>query len=745
MIARDIGASPPAAWPEGIGALSYLRRSGAYDVYAVEASGLEALQFDPTGAGLGDPSPDAPAPFPAAAEALAEAEHRFIRLGERLQALELRAAVRIHAVVRAPEGCFWVQSPCPITLHDWLAAHPGPLPSDVLSAFVRCLGEAVAELHEHGVVHGDICPRTIGIADGRVVLTEFAVDRRAFFKILRTQGDLVAPGYAAPEAHDGAMRQPIGQAADIYAASAVVFRLLTGQAPPAATDIARLTGQSLWPVDDRTPQGLRAAVDKGMAMSASDRPQGPDAWLAGFDLGARAGPQAWFDDVPLLGDLGIPEPPRVGLIDFGPMSPGTVAAVAASPPRPRRTVLWASLAVATLALTAAAAVVVKRAPPRMVATPSPAAATAAAPAAPGGCRWVGAAAAWRLHCDDDPTIAADLPARFDARTVTLAEQGNVAAMERLGAFYRRRAARLGGAAGDAYAYQAYAWLGRAADAPPTGKGDDARARDDAALALGRMLRRGEGGRAVNLADAEARFRQAAAGDRADAVLALANFLKDTPGSDPARMADARQLFWRVAQLRDGSALQVEAAKAIGSIDAAATAAAAAAAAAKAAEAPPPPAVVIAERPPAPPPPPIAKAAPPAPKAIVAKAPSAKPPTTKATAPKPAAPPAAKPPAKVASAPPARRSPPPAITPQAAPRAASAPEASPFSYRVRTWTASSSIRVDPSSDFVGDLQASGRAVCRSQGGEAVGVRQGEVNCPTGVDYCQVRAIATCQGQ
>jgi hypothetical protein len=120
--------------------------------------------------------------------------------------------------------------------------------------------------------------------------------------------------------------------------------------------------------------------------------------------------------------------------------------------------------------------------------------------------------------------------------------------------------------------------------------------------------------------------------------------------------------------------------------------------------------------------------------------------------KPLTPKAKSPPAKTQppkrAAPVVRAPPKPAATPRprpvavAPPRApAPAPTARPA---LRTWTSSAFVKVDPTANFYPALEAAGRAACAGDGGETLSVRAGDTLCPNGVNYCQVRAVATCQG-
>lgn len=692
-----------------------LRRVGALEIFAVEGETLEAVRFFPAGAvreanGQLTPTPEGAGPYATALDA-------FEALGRRLQATTLPTALPVEAVTRAAGGCFWLQPPTGVTLEDWLVDHPGPVADPIVAIFARRLAKALEELHTAGIVHGDLSPRAVLIEGGEVRLTGHMVDRRPFFRPLRSQQDLVEPGYAPPEAHDGALRHPIGPAADLYSASALLQRLLTGRAPPAAT--ARVVGDDAWPGEVVVPVGLRAGIAAGLAPTASNRPGSATAWLSGLDLDAEPDDAPWFDGLaeappeipppePELDPLALPPLPMADLFETPADAVDAPLTIAREAPPRRRWGWWAGglglVAVVAIALVAPRLTSRPSAPPS-VATPK-----AAVPVAPTGCQWVSAGGAWRLRCADAPAQGLRLPERFDAQTTARAAAGEPAAMERLGAFYRLRASETANPDRGAYAYQARGWLQRAADSADDGRPDTARARDDAALALGQMLARGEGGRAPDPAAAETRLRQAAAGSRADAVLALAQLLETQAGGDADRLAQARGLYARVAQLGDGSLLQREAERGLARINAATK---------------PPPVE-------APPEPPVEEKPEPAPKPVPkAKPPAVKPPTKAVAKP---------PPAKaIQPAPPVVRAPPKPVTPPPRRPTAVAP-----ALPLRTWTTSSFIKVDPTTNFYPSLELAGRAACDSEGGETLSVRAGDTNCPNGVNYCQVRAVATCQG-
>jgi serine/threonine protein kinase/formylglycine-generating enzyme required for sulfatase activity len=91
------------------------------------------------------------------------------------------------------------------------------------------IASALAWLHSHGVVHGDIRPSNIVSTDGLIKVMDFGPQRDS------RQATLEAPDsccpYASPERLLG---RPLTPVSDLYSAAAVMYELLAGE-PPDAT------------------------------------------------------------------------------------------------------------------------------------------------------------------------------------------------------------------------------------------------------------------------------------------------------------------------------------------------------------------------------------------------------------------------------------------------------------------------------------------------------------------------------
>jgi len=125
-------------------------------------------------------------------------------------------------------------------------AREGELPIAEAIKILREVTDAVAYAHRHGVVHRDIKPDSVLLAEGHAVVTDFgvakAVSASSGSATLTSVGiALGTPAYMAPE--QAAADPNTDHRADIYALGALAYEMLTGRTPFVA----------------QTPQALLAA------------------------------------------------------------------------------------------------------------------------------------------------------------------------------------------------------------------------------------------------------------------------------------------------------------------------------------------------------------------------------------------------------------------------------------------------------------------------------------------------------
>lgn len=151
-----------------------------------------------------------------------------------------------------------------------LAAHPVPgrrmLPTGEALALLQRVLEALDFAHRHGVVHRDVKPANILLAEGSLLplLTDFGISclRRAGADALKTPRG--SPLYMAPEQ---ILEPAADERVDVYAAGVLLFRLLVAELPliphRSAEEllVAKSSGRPLF---TRRPSEVNPRLDREM-------------------------------------------------------------------------------------------------------------------------------------------------------------------------------------------------------------------------------------------------------------------------------------------------------------------------------------------------------------------------------------------------------------------------------------------------------------------------------------------------
>ena len=230
-------------------------------------------------------------------------------------------------------------------------ADGGPMAPHVVVDTVGKLAGALQAAHGLGIIHRDVKPENVLIADdGEPALADFGISALAGPE--RTTGNVFTMAHAAPEVLE---RGEYGVASDVYALASTAYTLLTGHPPfVAGNPFAQMRAIVESPVPPMgvpgVPPALEAAVVRGMAKRPADRYPNAvafaDALRYALDMQGRAGhgsasgAPAYAAPIPALS-------PAPG---GDPASDVTVLLAPTPPARRRRGVGWISgAAVLTLA------------------------------------------------------------------------------------------------------------------------------------------------------------------------------------------------------------------------------------------------------------------------------------------------------------------------------------------------------------------------------------------------------------
>jgi WD40 repeat protein/serine/threonine protein kinase len=102
-----------------------------------------------------------------------------------------------------------------------------------IASLIATIARAVACAHQYGILHRDLKPANILLeTDGRPYVTDFGVAKflNQDGSVTQTVGVIGTPGYMAPEQASG-QGERLSTAADVYGLGAILYALLTGQAP----------------------------------------------------------------------------------------------------------------------------------------------------------------------------------------------------------------------------------------------------------------------------------------------------------------------------------------------------------------------------------------------------------------------------------------------------------------------------------------------------------------------------------
>jgi serine/threonine-protein kinase len=154
------------------------------------------------------------------------------------------------------------------SLRQVLDDHP-PLAISRVMEIGAQVARGLAYAHEHGVVHSDVKPANVILANGRrPKLTDFGIARVAGAPTGELAG---SPKYMSPEQVRG---EPLDGRTDIFSLGAVLYELLTGKQPFTGEDVPAIVKSVLEheppPPSTLNPQ-VPAAVDKVVARMLAKR------------------------------------------------------------------------------------------------------------------------------------------------------------------------------------------------------------------------------------------------------------------------------------------------------------------------------------------------------------------------------------------------------------------------------------------------------------------------------------------
>ncbi|KOU79935.1 MULTISPECIES: serine/threonine-protein kinase [Streptomyces] len=153
----------------------------------------------------------------------------------------------------------------------------GVLPEDVVRRLAAGLTSALAEIHRAGLVHRDLKPDNVLLAEDGVRVIDLGIARATEGEpegdtgLTRTGFVVGSPAYMSPEQAEG---HPLTPASDVFSLGSVLVMALTGRSPFAGTSTLKTLYDVAHGEPDLSavPAGLRDLVARCLAKDPAARP-----------------------------------------------------------------------------------------------------------------------------------------------------------------------------------------------------------------------------------------------------------------------------------------------------------------------------------------------------------------------------------------------------------------------------------------------------------------------------------------
>ena len=202
----------------------------------------------------------------------------FIEINKKLIASELQSVIPVITVFEENGTVYAVTSIVNgISLSNFLERNGGSLRWEQVRPLFLPLIDTIKSLHDMGIVHGGISPETIMVGrDGKLRLVNICIPRLR--KYSEDKPIELYSGYAAAEQYQK-VEGELPTAVDVYALSAVLFRVIIGVVPPSAE--SRLAADTLSipaRFADELPRQVLVAIANGMQVYIANRTSDIDSF-----------------------------------------------------------------------------------------------------------------------------------------------------------------------------------------------------------------------------------------------------------------------------------------------------------------------------------------------------------------------------------------------------------------------------------------------------------------------------------
>jgi serine/threonine protein kinase len=217
-----------------------------------------------------------------------------------------------------------------------------PLDLETAADVLGQIGRALDYAHRRGIVHRDVKPTNVLMAEGKwALLTDFGLARmvESSVQLTKTGVGVGTPAYMSPEQGQGIK---VDARTDIYSLGVMLYEMLTGKVPyeaetPMAVVLKHITAPLPLPreVNPELPEAVERVILKAMAKAPEDRYQTAGEMVEALEKAVAGVP---VETSPASTEA-APEPATPASAPVAPPAPAQLP-VAALLPVARRVLVW---------------------------------------------------------------------------------------------------------------------------------------------------------------------------------------------------------------------------------------------------------------------------------------------------------------------------------------------------------------------------------------------------------------------
>ena len=206
--------------------------------------------------------------------------NNFIQKSEKLLAVQHPSVQSAHNVLQFNHTAYFAVDDVQGTLLSEQLEKSKSFNEDELLIILTSLLNALQDIHEAGIVHGDICPDNILIKkNGEPVLMNFAAAHQGFAEHVKMLASELHEGYASPEQYEKGNQA--GASTDLYSLGATLYRCITKTDPvdgqKRISDLNDNKADPLLSISERGETGFSEdflqTIDRMLQLDVKERPQ----------------------------------------------------------------------------------------------------------------------------------------------------------------------------------------------------------------------------------------------------------------------------------------------------------------------------------------------------------------------------------------------------------------------------------------------------------------------------------------